>query len=54
MCIGAIIMTKNGKRGEIISINYENRVVIVNGIYGGYWSEKIDNVKVISYRNVRN
>lgn len=53
MCIGAVVENANGRKGEIISIDPVNKIVVVHGIMGGYWTENICCVKVISYTHVR-
>lgn len=53
MCIGAIVECANGRKGEIISIDFINKLVVVHGIMGGYWTDSIRCVKVISYAHVQ-
>lgn len=53
MCIGTIIEGANGRKGEIISIDFVNKIVVVHGIAGGYWTDSIGCVKVVSYTHVQ-
>lgn len=52
MCIGAIVKDVYGRKGEIISIDFRNSIVVIKGMRGEYWTDKIKYIKVISYVNV--
>lgn len=52
VCKGTIVKTLNGRDGKVIGVDRKNKIAV---IYSGKTSftEKLENVRVVSYKEVK-